>query len=79
MLSFLIEQIWIGIDYFLLNFIATFGSVLGLQVTAGPQVKPWPNQRNSRTDDPEHDSNCDYTFDQVHSSIAATNSTLYVA
>jgi len=39
MLSFLIEQIWIGIDYFLLNFIATFGSVSGLQVTAGPQVK----------------------------------------
>jgi len=38
MLSFLLEQIWIGIGYFLLNFIATFGSVLGLQVTAGPQV-----------------------------------------
>jgi len=38
MLSFLLEQIWIGIDYFLLNFITTFGSVLGLQVTAGPQV-----------------------------------------
>jgi len=38
MLSFLLEQIWIEIDYFLLNFIATFGSVLGLQVTAGPQV-----------------------------------------
>jgi len=38
MLSFLLEQIWIGIDYFLLNFIATFGSVLVLQVTAGPQV-----------------------------------------
>jgi len=38
MLSFLLEQIWIGIDYFLLNFFATFGSVLGLQVTAGPQV-----------------------------------------
>jgi len=38
MLSFLLEQIWIGIDYFLLNFIANFGSVLGLQVTAGPQV-----------------------------------------
>jgi len=36
MLSFLLEQIWIGIDYFLLNFIATFVSVLGLQVTAGP-------------------------------------------
>jgi len=38
MLSFLLEQIWIGIDYCLLNFIATFGSVLGLQITAGPQV-----------------------------------------
>jgi len=38
MLSFLLEQIWIGIDYFLLNFIATFGSVLGLQIFAGPQV-----------------------------------------
>jgi len=35
MLSFLLEQTWIGIDYFLLNFIATFSSVLGLQVTAG--------------------------------------------
>jgi len=35
---FLLQQIWIGIDYFLLNFIATFGSLLGLQVTAGPQV-----------------------------------------
>jgi len=38
MLSYLVEKIWIGIDYFLLNFIATFGSVVGLQVTAGPQV-----------------------------------------
>jgi len=38
MLSFLLEQIWIGNDFFLLNFIATFGSVLGLQVTAGSQV-----------------------------------------
>ena len=38
MLSFLLEQIWIGIEYFLLNFIANFASVLGLQVTAGPQV-----------------------------------------
>jgi len=38
MLLFLLEQIWIGIYYFLFNFIATFGSVLGLQVTAGPQV-----------------------------------------
>ena len=38
MLSFLREQTRIGSDYFLLNFIATFGSVLGLQVTAGPQV-----------------------------------------
>jgi len=34
----LLEQIWFGIDYFLLNFIAAFGSVLGRQVTAGPQV-----------------------------------------
>jgi len=34
----LLEQISIGIDYFLLNFIATFGSVFGLQFTAGPQV-----------------------------------------
>jgi len=33
MLSFLLKQIWIGIDDFLLNFFATFGSVLGLQVT----------------------------------------------
>jgi len=38
MLSFLLEQIWIGINYFLLNFIANFGSVLGLQITAGQQV-----------------------------------------
>jgi len=38
MLSFLLEQIWIGTDYFLLNFIATFGSVLGVHATAGPQV-----------------------------------------
>jgi len=37
MLSFLFEQIWIEVDYFLLNFIATFGSVMGLQVTAGKQ------------------------------------------
>jgi len=35
MLSFLLNQIWIGIDYFLLNFIATFGSILGLQATIG--------------------------------------------
>jgi len=38
MLSFLLGQIWIGIDDFILKFITTFGSVLGLQVTAGPQV-----------------------------------------
>jgi len=38
MLSFLLEQIWIGIDYFLMNFFTTFGSVLGLQVTVGLQV-----------------------------------------
>jgi len=31
--SFLLNLIWIGIDDFLLNFFATFGSVLGLQVT----------------------------------------------
>jgi len=35
MLSFLLKHIGIGIDYFLLKFFATFGSVLGLQVTAG--------------------------------------------
>jgi len=35
MSSFLLNQIWIGIDYFLLNFIATFGSILGLQATIG--------------------------------------------
>jgi len=34
MLSFLLNQIWIGIDDILLNFFTTFGSVLGLQVTA---------------------------------------------
>jgi len=33
MLSFLLKQIWIGIDDFLLNFFATFASVLGLQIT----------------------------------------------
>ena len=38
MLSFLLERIWIGTDYFRLNFIATFGSILGLQVTARPQA-----------------------------------------
>jgi len=38
MLSFLLEQIWIGIDYFLFKFILTFGSLLGLQDTAGLQV-----------------------------------------
>jgi len=32
MLSFLLEYIWIGIDEFLLNFSAAFGSVLGLLV-----------------------------------------------
>jgi len=32
MLSFLIYQIWIGIDDFLLNFFKTFGSVLELLV-----------------------------------------------
>jgi len=31
MLSFLLKQIWIGIDDFLLYFFATFDSVLGLQ------------------------------------------------
>ena len=33
MSPFLLNQIWIGIGDFLLNFFATFGSVLGLQVT----------------------------------------------
>jgi len=33
MLSFFLEHIWIGIDYFLLNFFASFGSILGLQIT----------------------------------------------
>ena len=33
MLSFFLEQIWIGIEYFLLNILATFASVLGLQIT----------------------------------------------
>jgi len=33
MLSFLLEQIWIGIDYFPLKFFATFHSVLRLQNT----------------------------------------------
>jgi len=32
-LSFLLKQNCIGIDYFLSKFFATFGSVLGLQVT----------------------------------------------
>jgi len=34
----LLKQIWIGIDYFLLNLFATFGSVLRLQITVGLQV-----------------------------------------
>jgi len=33
MLSFLLKQIWIGIDDFLLKFFATFGSAEGLQIT----------------------------------------------
>jgi len=33
MLSFLLKHIWIGIDYFVLNFLATFGSIFGLQIT----------------------------------------------
>jgi len=33
MLSFLLKQNWIGIEYFLLNFFATFASVLQLQIT----------------------------------------------
>jgi len=37
MLSFLLKEIWIGRDDFLLNFFATFGSVLGLQVNTGLQ------------------------------------------
>jgi len=50
MLSFLLKQVWIGIDFILLKFFApfrsvlrqhitvTFGSVLGLQVTEGLQI-----------------------------------------
>jgi len=38
MLSFLLKQIWVGIDYFLLNFFATFGSISGLEITVGLQV-----------------------------------------
>jgi len=33
MLSSLLKQNWIGIDYILLNFFATFTSVLRLQIT----------------------------------------------
>jgi len=33
MLSFLLKHIWIGIDYFRLNFFATFHSISGLQIT----------------------------------------------
>jgi len=33
MLSVLLNQIWIGIDDFLLNVFTTFGPALGLQVT----------------------------------------------
>ena len=33
MLSFLLKQNWLGIDYFLLKFFATFVSVLRLQIT----------------------------------------------
>jgi len=33
MLSFWLEQIWIGIDYFLVNIFATFCSFLELQIT----------------------------------------------
>jgi len=33
MLSFFLKPNWIGIDYFLLNFFATFASVLRLQIT----------------------------------------------
>jgi len=52
MLSFLLKQNWMGIDYFLLNFFesfasvlrlqiaATFGSVLGLQVTVDCRLTP---------------------------------------
>ena len=72
----MVNQIWIGIDDFLLNFFATFGSVLGLQVTVGLQVNSGlqPQTRwepfvagtllrrleptkESRTDDPQHNSN----------------------
>jgi len=38
----------------------------------------WANQGKNRTDDHQHNSNCYYPFDQVHSFIAATNSTLYI-
>jgi len=38
MLLFLLKPIWIGIDDFILNFFATFVSVLGLQVTLELQV-----------------------------------------
>jgi len=99
MLSFLLEQICIGIDNFLLNYIAAFGSVLGLQVTVGPQVnsglqpptrwEPFVAGTMLRRPEPtkeivepmilSNNSNWDCTSDQVHSSIAATNSTLYVA
>jgi len=33
MLSSLLKHIWNGIDYFLLNFFTTFGSILGLEIT----------------------------------------------
>jgi len=38
MLSFLLNQIWIGIDDILLKFFATFGSVLELQFTVLTRV-----------------------------------------
>jgi len=44
-------------------------------------TSPWANQKESWTDDPRHNSNINSPFDQVHSSIVATNSSLrlYVA
>ena len=103
MLSFLLKQNWIGIDYFLLNFFATFasvlrlqitvtfGSVLGFQVNTGLQPlthwEPFVAGTMLRRPEPTKETGepmilsiiaIEITFDHVHSSVAATNSLLYV-
>jgi len=47
-IQILLNQIWIGFENIVLNFFATFGSVLGLQITVLKSLVQWSFSNPSR-------------------------------